>query len=80
MLSGLMQFLTADQKQQQYINVCNKLHQIASDDATFLSKGITGDQSKIYNYALRQSKNPPNGKVQPHRDHNGATGDNKGTV
>jgi histone-lysine N-methyltransferase SETMAR len=36
--------LTADQKEQ-LINVCKELRQIASDDATFLSRVITGDES-----------------------------------
>jgi hypothetical protein len=41
--------LTADQEQQ-HVNVCEEFHQIASDDATFLSKVITGDKSWIYDY------------------------------
>ena len=36
--------LTADQKQQR-VNVCTELRQLASDDETFLSKVITGDES-----------------------------------
>jgi hypothetical protein len=39
--------LTADQKQQ-CVNICKKLRQIASYDATFLSRVITGDESWIY--------------------------------
>jgi hypothetical protein len=39
----------ADQKQQ-HVNVCKELRQIASDDATFLSTVITGDESWIYGY------------------------------
>jgi hypothetical protein len=46
-VSDLMRFLTADQKQQR-VNVCEELHQNASDDATFLSRVITGDESWIY--------------------------------
>jgi hypothetical protein len=42
--------LTADHKQQHHINVYMELHQIASDDATFLSRVITGDESCIYGY------------------------------
>jgi hypothetical protein len=38
-----------DQKQQR-VNVCKELRQIASDDATFLSRVITGDESRIYGY------------------------------
>jgi hypothetical protein len=41
--------LTADQKQQR-VNVLEELHQIASDDATFLSRVITGDESWIYGH------------------------------
>jgi histone-lysine N-methyltransferase SETMAR len=41
--------LIAAQKQQ-HVNVCEKLHQIASDNATFLSRVITGDESCIYGY------------------------------
>jgi hypothetical protein len=48
-VSGLMRFPTADQKQQR-INVCEELRQIASDDAAFLSRVITGDKSWIYAY------------------------------
>jgi hypothetical protein len=43
--------LTVDQKQQ-CVNVCKELHQIASDDATFLTRVITGDESWIYSYYL----------------------------
>jgi hypothetical protein len=41
--------LTADQKQL-CINICYELHQVASDDETFLSGVITGDKSWIYSY------------------------------
>jgi hypothetical protein len=41
--------LTADQKEQ-HVNICEVLRQIASNDATFLSRVITGDQSWIYGY------------------------------
>jgi hypothetical protein len=44
-----MRFLAADQKQQ-CVNVCEQLRQIASDDATFFSRLITGDESCIYGY------------------------------
>jgi hypothetical protein len=46
-----MQFLTADQKKQ-HVNVCKELCQIASSDATFLSRVINGDESCIYCYDL----------------------------
>ena len=39
--------LTADQKQQ-CVNVCTELRQLASDDETFLSRVITGDESWVY--------------------------------
>jgi hypothetical protein len=39
--------LTADQKQQR-VNACEELLQIASEDATFLSTVIAGDESRIY--------------------------------
>jgi hypothetical protein len=39
-----------------------ELRQIASGDATFMSRVITGDESCIYGYDLKQSKNPPNGE------------------
>jgi hypothetical protein len=41
--------LTADHKQQR-VNICEEFRQIASDDATFLSRIITGDESCIYSY------------------------------
>ena len=41
--------LTADQKQQ-CVNVCTELRQLASDDETFLSRVITGDESWVYGY------------------------------
>jgi hypothetical protein len=44
-----MRFLTADQKQQG-VNICEELRLIASNDALFLSRVITGDESWIYGY------------------------------
>jgi hypothetical protein len=44
-----MRFLTADQKRR-HVNVCEELRQIATDDVTFLSRVITGDESWIYGY------------------------------
>src|SRR5215468_520408 len=41
--------LTADQKQQR-VNVCTGLRQLASNDETFLSRVITGDESWVYGY------------------------------
>jgi len=55
--------LTADQKQQR-VNVYTELRQLASDDETFLSRVITGDQSCVYDYdpetkqQSSQSKSP----------------------
>jgi len=55
--------LTADQKQQR-VNVCTELRQLASDDETFLSRVITGDESRVYGYdpetkrQSSQSKSP----------------------
>jgi histone-lysine N-methyltransferase SETMAR len=48
-VSGLVQLLTAEQKQQS-VNICEELCQTTSDDATILSKVITGDESWIYSY------------------------------
>jgi len=41
--------LTADHKQQR-VNVCTELHQLASDDETFLSRVITCDECWVYGY------------------------------
>ena len=41
--------LTADQKQQR-VNVCIELCQLTSDDKTFLSRVITGDENWVYGY------------------------------
>jgi len=38
--------LTANQKQQR-VNVCTELGQLTSDDETFLSRVITGDESWV---------------------------------
>jgi hypothetical protein len=46
-VSELMQFLTEDQKQ--HVSVC-ELCQIASNDATFLFRVITGEESWIYSH------------------------------
>jgi hypothetical protein len=48
-VSGLMQFLTADQKQQ-LVKIFKELCTVASEDTTFLSRFITGDESWIYGY------------------------------
>jgi len=41
--------LTADQMQQ-CVSVCTELRQLTSDDETFLSRVITGDESWVYGY------------------------------
>jgi hypothetical protein len=41
--------LTGDQ-QQQHIDVCTELSQLTSNDETFLSRVITGDESCVYGY------------------------------
>jgi len=41
--------LTADQKQQR-INISTELCQLTSNDETFLSRVITGDESWVYSY------------------------------
>jgi len=41
--------LTADQKHQ-HVNFCTELRQLTSDDETFLSRVITGDESWVYGY------------------------------
>jgi hypothetical protein len=58
-VSGLMWFLTADQKQQ-HVNICKELHQITSNHAAFFP-GLSL-------VTLRQSNTLPNGKVQNHGD------------
>jgi len=55
--------LTADQKQQ-HVNICTELHQLTSNDETFLSRVITGDERWVYDYdpvakqQSSQSKSP----------------------
>jgi len=46
---AVARILTADQKQQR-VNVCTELCQLATDDETFLSRAITGDESWVYSY------------------------------
>jgi histone-lysine N-methyltransferase SETMAR len=41
--------LIADQKQQ-HVNICKELHVISSNDANFLPRVISGDESWIYSY------------------------------
>jgi len=41
--------LTADQKQRR-VNICTELRQLASENETFLSRVITGDDSWVYAY------------------------------
>jgi histone-lysine N-methyltransferase SETMAR len=54
--------LTAGQKQQ-HVNGCKELRQITSDDATFLSRIITGEERWTYGYdpeTQQQSSKSPN--------------------
>jgi hypothetical protein len=39
-----------DDQKQQYGDVCTEIHQLASNDETFLSRVITGDDSCVYGY------------------------------
>jgi hypothetical protein len=52
-VSGLMRFLTADQKQQR-VTVCEEFVQIVSDDTTFLPRVIAYDESWIYCHDLEK--------------------------
>jgi hypothetical protein len=58
----------------QRVNVCEELRQIAFDDATFVSRIITGDKSWIYGYgpeAKQQSsqwKSPNSPRSKTARD------------
>jgi hypothetical protein len=58
-----MQFLTADQKQQ-HVNICKELCQIAPNDTAFLSRVVTRMRAGFTVMTLRQSDNPPNGKMK----------------
>jgi hypothetical protein len=40
--------MTADQKQR--VDVCTELCRLTSDNETFLSRTITGDESWVYGY------------------------------
>jgi hypothetical protein len=62
-MDGLMQFLTADQKQQRD-NVCEELRQIASGGAIFLSRDITGDESWIYGYGPETEQQSSQWKIK----------------
>jgi len=55
--------LTADQKQQ-CINFCTELHQLASDNETFLSRVMRGGFMVT---TLRQNDNPPSRKAPRHQ-------------
>ena len=57
--------LTADQKQQRV--VCTELRQLASDDETFLSRVITGDESWVYGYDPETKQQSPSGKIPRHQ-------------
>jgi len=58
--------LTADQKQQR-VNICTELHQVNSNDETFLSRVITGDQSWVYGYDPETKQKSPVEKPPHHQ-------------
>jgi hypothetical protein len=62
-VSGLMQSLTADQKQQ-HVSICKELCQIASHDTTFLPRVIPGMRAGFMVMTLKHSNNPPKGKMK----------------
>jgi len=58
--------LTDDQKQQR-ANICTELCQFTSNDETFLSRVITGDQSWVYGYNPETKQKSPSGKAPCHQ-------------
>jgi hypothetical protein len=58
--------LTADQKQQ-HVNVCEELHQTASNDVTFFSRLSVVMRAEYIVMTPKQSNNPLNGKDQTHQ-------------
>jgi hypothetical protein len=65
-VSGLMRFLTADQKQQ-CVNVWEELCQIASYNAAFLSRVITIDPETKQQSSQWKSRNSPKPKKRQDR-------------
>jgi len=66
--------LTAHQKQQR-VNVCTELRQLASDDETFLSRVITGDDSWVYGYDPETKQQSSQGKTRVTKAKKGHTGE-----
>jgi hypothetical protein len=64
---GLMKFRDGSDKGTASVHQSG-IHQITFSDITSLSRVITGNESCIYSMTLKQSNNPPNGKVQTHCD------------
>jgi hypothetical protein len=58
-----MRFLTAN-KMQQHVNICEEVRQVAYDDATFLSRVITGDEGWIYGYDPETKQQPSQWKMR----------------
>jgi hypothetical protein len=66
--------LTADQKQQ-HVDICTEL-QLASDNATFLSRVITGGESWVYGYDPETKQQSSQWKkTHPTKAKNGQTGE-----
>jgi hypothetical protein len=59
---------------QQHVNVCEELRQFASDDATFLFRVITGDESWIYGYDRDKATVLPKEKSRLTETEKGETG------
>jgi beta-galactosidase beta subunit len=57
-----------DQKQQR-VNVCEELRQITSDNVTFLSWVITGDEIWIYSYDPETKQQSSQWKSHVHAHH-----------
>src|SRR5215472_2398419 len=57
---------TVDQKQQR-VNACTEIRQIASNDETFLSRVITGDESSVYGYdpEIKRQSSQQKGPTSP---------------
>jgi hypothetical protein len=69
-----MRFLTDDLKHQ-CLSICKDLHQSASNSAVFLSIIVSGDESLIYSYVLRQSNIPPMKRSKLAETDKGKTGE-----
>jgi len=58
--------LTADQKQQR-VNVFTELRQLASDNETFLSRVITGDESWVCGYDPEAKRQSSHNRILKHK-------------